>query len=293
MISYTLIVNSRSNSSRSEQVIRSSEKLIKDTLQNCTIVYVDDPSKLIAESSKAASATNVVIACGGDGTVQSVARGISGSNTTMGIVPLGSGNDFAKSVGLRTKQSLKYYLDIIVNDDKIEVDLPTLNRDIFLNTCGVGFDGLTSFYASEMKLLKGSIKYTYAGFKAFLTAKPFEIALNLDGKESVENVWLFAIANGAIEGGKYIISPNSINTDGLLELVTVPAYSKIKLVVAFILLSLRRPLPDGFSDVKSFKNASIKTKEKQHIHLDGEIGIPTIEYSINLKSNKLRVIGNR
>lgn len=293
MISYTLIVNSRSNSSRSEQLIRSQETLIHTTLRECEIIYVDDPSELISVSSKAAKRSEIIIACGGDGTAQSVARGVYDSDTLMGVIPFGSGNDFAKSIGLKTKQPLEYYLNIILQKSILQVDIPSINNKIFLNTIGVGFDGLTNFYASQMRTLKGSIKYTAAGLKAFLTAKPFEVTINLDGEELVQQIWLFAIANGAIEGGKYKISPNSLNTDGKLELVIVPAYNRIKLAIAFILLSLGKSLPDGYSKVISFKSASFKTEEEQFIHLDGEVGVPELEYLFKLNSQKLNVIANQ
>jgi YegS/Rv2252/BmrU family lipid kinase len=293
LISYTLIVNSRSNSSRSEDIIRSSEKLIHDLLSNCEIIYVSDPKTLISISANAAKQSDVVIACGGDGTAQSVARGVFGSGAFLALIPIGSGNDFAKSIGLKTNQHLKYYLDLIIQKQLLEVDMPTINDEYFLNTAGIGFDGLTNFYASKMKVLKGSTKYTAAGIKAFLAAKPFEVAITLDESTSIEKVWLFAIANGAVEGGKYIISPKSINSDGKLEVVIVPAYSRVKLAVAFLLLSLGRTLPKGFSRVQSFKSATFKTNEEQLVHLDGEVGISSLEYKIKLNSKKLIVIGNQ
>lgn len=274
-------------------MIRSAETLIHTLLRDCEIIYVPDPAELIAVSSNAAQRSKVIIACGGDGTAQSVARGVYGSDTLMGMIPFGSGNDFAKSIGLQTKQPLEYYLNIILERSILHIDIPTINSKIFLNTIGVGFDGLTNFYASQMKTLKGSIKYTAAGLKAFLTAKPFEVTINMYGDNQVEQVWLFAIANGAIEGGKYKISPNSINTDGKLELVIVPAYNRFKLALAFILLSLGRSLPDGYSKVLSFKRASFKTEKEQFIHLDGEVGIPSMEYLFEFNSQKLKVIANR
>jgi diacylglycerol kinase (ATP) len=207
-------------------------------LSNCEIIYIEDPKDLISISNNVAKQSNVVIACGGDGTAQSVARGVFGSSALLALIPIGSGNDFAKAIGLKTKQSLKYYLEIILQGQLLEVDVPFINDELFLNTAGIGFDGSTNFYASKMNLLKGSIKYTAAGIKAFLSTKPFEVVMNIDGVNHIEKVWLFAIANGAVEGGKYIISPKSINTDGKLELVVVPAYSRIKLAVAFLLLSL-------------------------------------------------------
>lgn len=291
MTSYTLIVNARSNSLRAEKIIRASESLIHQTLANCEIIYVSEPDELIALSSKTAKSSTVVIACGGDGTAQSVARGIYGSKALMGLIPIGSGNDFAKAIGLKTRQSVEYYLNVIIQQQVIQVDMPVINNQVFINTAGIGFDGLTNYYASQFSSLKGMMKYTVAGLKAFFTAQSFQIEGVIDAQKWNERVWLIAVANGAIEGGKYLISPKSVNSDGILDLVIVPAYSRLKLGIAFILLSLGKSLPSSFSEVVTFEKASLNIQEKHFIHLDGEVGNSSSKYKIEFKNKSLPVIG--
>ena len=291
LTSYTLIVNVRSNSSRSEQLIRESEELIHRTLANCEIIYVFKPEEIVSISFESAKKSSVVVACGGDGTAQSVARGVHGSKALMGLIPVGSGNDFAKSIGLKTKQNIEYYLNVILKREILHVDIPVVNDQIFVNTAGIGFDSLTNYYASQFRSLKGMIKYTVAGLKAFLTARPFQINGVIDSEKLSKKVWLVAVANGAIEGGKYVISPESKNTDGILDLVIVPAYSRIKLGIAFIILSCGKTLPDSFSDVCSFRKASLNIQKKHFIHLDGEVGTSSSKYQIELKNRPLNVIG--
>lgn len=290
MISYTLIVNTHSNSSRAEYYIRSKEQLIHRKLPNSEIIYVSNPNDLISKSSLAAQSSSVVIACGGDGTAQSVVKGLQDSNAVFGLIPIGSGNDFAKAVGLKTKQPIEYYLEIILSKQIIEVDVPVINNSIFINTVGIGFDGLTNYYASTFTLLKGSVKYTLAGLKAFLTARPIYISGTIDDSELSQTVWLIAAANGAVEGGKYLISPKSSNTDGVLDLVIVPAYNRLKLGLAFILLSFGKKLPSTFSKVISFKEASLQVNKDHYIHLDGEVEKASLKYQISLKKEPLKVI---
>ncbi|MBR9918744.1 hypothetical protein GYB29_13965 [bacterium] len=290
-MTYTLIVNCKSNSSRAEEYIRSSENLIYKKLSNCKIKYISSPNQLLKEASLSAQDSSIVIACGGDGTAQSIARGVHCSNTLMGLIPVGSGNDFAKSIGLKTNQPVEYYLDVILKQQVVSVDVPVINDQIFINTAGIGFDGLTNYYASVFKSLKGSVKYTFAGLKAFLNAKPLVVSGTIDGSHFDRKVWLIAVANGAVEGGKYLISPNSINSDRLLELVIVPAYNRLKLGLAFILLSLGRAIPHTFSEVITFKEVSLKIAYSHFIHLDGEIGESSSDYEIKLKSECLNVLG--
>lgn len=290
-MTYTLIVNCKSNSSRAEEYIRSSENLIYKKLSNCKIKYISSPNQLLKEASLSAQDSSIVIACGGDGTAQSVARGVHCSKALMGLIPVGSGNDFAKSIGLKTKKSIEYYLDVILKQQVVSVDVPVINDQIFINTAGIGFDGLTNYYASVFKSLKGSMKYTFAGLKAFLNAKPLVVSGTIDGSHFDRKVWLIAVANGAVEGGKYLISPNSINSDRLLELVIVPSYNRLKLGLAFILLSLGRTIPNTFSEIITFKEASLNISDSHFIHLDGEIGESSSDYEIKLKSECLNVLG--
>jgi YegS/Rv2252/BmrU family lipid kinase len=265
--------------------------LIHRTLTNCEIIYVSEPEELVSISIEAAKRSSVVVACGGDGTAQSVAQGIHGSKALMGLIPVGSGNDFAKSIGLKTKQNIEYYLNVLLKRELLQVDMPKINEQIFVNTAGIGFDGLTNYYASQFRFLKGMMKYTVAGLKAFLTARPFLINGVIDDEKLSKKVWLVAVANGAIEGGKYVISPASKNSDGILDLVIVPAYSRIKLGIAFIILSFGKTLPDSFSEVCSFKKASLNIQKKHFIHLDGEVGTSSSQYQIELKNEPLNVIG--
>jgi|TARA_R100001460_G_scaffold64129_4_gene104303 diacylglycerol kinase (ATP) len=292
LANYTLLVNCRSNSSRAEEYIKASESLIYKKLPDCEIKYISSPIELTTEAARSALSSSVVIACGGDGTAQSVARGVHCSNAVMGLIPVGSGNDFAKAIGLKPRQSIEYYLEVILQHQLINIDIPVINGQIFINTTGIGFDGLTNYYASQFNFLKGMMKYTLSGLKAFFTAQPVRIYGTVDESDFDQRVWLIAIANGAVEGGKYLISPKSLNSDGVLEMVVVPAYSRLKLGMAFILLSFGRSLSAEYSEVISFEKAEFKITELHYIHLDGENGPSSNKYKIELSKDMLSVIGD-
>jgi|TARA_R100000541_G_scaffold59348_1_gene72938 diacylglycerol kinase (ATP) len=292
LANYTLLVNCRSNSSRAEEYIKASESLIYKKLPDCEIKYISSPIELTTEAARSALSSSVVIACGGDGTAQSVARGVHCSNAVMGLIPVGSGNDFAKAIGLKPRQSIEYYLEVILQHQLINIDIPVINGQVFINTTGIGFDGLTNYYASQFNFLKGMMKYTLSGLKAFFTAQPVRIYGTVDESDFDQRVWLIAIANGAVEGGKYLISPKSLNSDGVLEMVVVPAYSRLKLGMAFILLSFGRSLSAEYSEVISFEKAEFKITDLHYIHLDGENGPSSNKYKIELSKDMLSVIGD-
>jgi len=292
LISYLLIVNCKANSGRAKGQIKRNLNRINSALDNPEIIYIDEPSGIESIARKASEHAECVISCGGDGTMQNIARGLYGSNCKMGVIPIGSGNDFVKALHILPHQSLDYYLNIIINNETRKIDLPALNGQIFINTCGIGFDGLTNYLSSKSSL-NGSLKYLISGFRAFLSARPFYVSIKslpdliFDGK-----IWMIAIANGSTEGGKYRISPNSDNSDGVLELVVVPAYSRIKLIIAFILLSMKIPLTEKFFGITPVKSAQIEITEDHFIHMDGEVCAPTKEYDLQILPEKLTVIGN-
>lgn len=292
MIKYTLIVNSKANSGRAKSFIQESTSALNEALGNPNILYADDPSEIHQLVQEALLNSDCIIACGGDGTMQSVARALYGRDCLMGVIPIGSGNDFVKALGISTGKELIYYLNIILKRDIRLIDVPMLNDDIFINTAGIGFDGLTNNLAVKSKF-KGSVKYLVSGFKAFLTAKQVRCEIKA-GKTFTYTgyIWMVAVANGHTEGGKYKISPSSDNADGVFELVIVPAYSRIRLMVAFLFLSLNISLSNRFFHVYKTSAASIRIDHDHHIHLDGEVGKTSSKYEVKILPEKLTVIAS-
>ncbi|WP_018127544.1 diacylglycerol/lipid kinase family protein [Balneola vulgaris] len=289
--SYTFIVNANSNSGRAATTIKRATLLIRNRFPDASILFTSEPTKLTQWAAEAATHSNIVVACGGDGTMQSVARGLLNTSAIMGVIPIGSGNDFAKAMGLPTHQNIAYYLDMLLQHRMRQVDVPTVNGEAFINTLGIGFDGLTNLYASQFSFLKGALKYTIAGLKAFLTAKTFSLHSWVGEEETFQDVWLVAIANGSVEGGRYIISPQSSNHDGKLELIVVPSFNRLKLGWAFIQLSLGKPLTSPYRQLSEVQQVRIATSTAQPIHLDGENGPYTKDFEISISPTKLKVIG--
>ncbi len=292
MIKYTLIVNSRANSGRAKNFIQERTSALNEALGNPNILYADNPSQIHQLVQEALLNSDCIIACGGDGTMQSVARALYGRDCLMGVIPIGSGNDFVKALGIAPGKELSYYLNIILKRNISQVDIPVLNDDIFINTSGIGFDGLTNYLAAKSKF-KGSVKYLVSGFKAFLTAKQARCEIQAGKAFTYEGyIWMVAVANGHTEGGKYKISPSSDNADGILELVIVPAYSRIRLMIAFLFLSLNISLSNRFFHIYKTSAASIRIDHHHHIHLDGEIGTASSKYEVRILDEKLAVIGS-
>ncbi len=269
--SICFVINEFSNSSRAGSFIRESETTINRTFKNSRFFYITRLNELESIIEQATNAFDIIVACGGDGTIQSVAKYVYGAGKTLGVIPLGSGNDFAKSIGILPGESIIYYLDILRRHKTKEIDVPYVNNNLFLNTVGIGFDGLTNRYAQNMRGVTGGLKYTIAGIKAFFRAKPFSVSIISPNFQINQNIWMVVLANGAVEGGKFIISPNSNNSDGRVELVIFPAFNRLKLGLAFIKLSFGIKLNHNYYSSVCVKSAKITFLSNPPAHSDGEI----------------------
>lgn len=187
---------------------------------------------------------DTVVACGGDGTVNEVfSRCVEEMQAkpglTMGVLPMGSGNDFAKSVGLSTdprvaihqlKESLPTSIDYVTYKTN-------LGSGCMFNTLNIGLGGQINLEASKVQRLKGPLIYIYAALKSLMHIVPVDVQLHLDGVSTHERMVMISVANGAVEGGNFKVAPNATNRDGMLDIITVrplPAWRLLPLLPLFL-----------------------------------------------------------
>ena len=283
-------VNEKSNSSRAGLFIREAEPQISLAFPYAEFWYISDLNELDRKAEKASKEFDVLVACGGDGTILSVANYVYTERKVLAIIPLGSGNDFAKSIHLPSNRPIAFYIDLIKAGFTLDVDFPTANGDHFLNIVGIGFDGQTNEYAQQFKWKLGALKYTLAGIKAICLAKPFHAKLLFDDTELDDDFWMIALANGRVEGGTFEISPSSDNSDGKVELVLIRNYKRIKLIMVFLMLSLGFKIKSKYREIIPVKEAEITFKTPQFVHIDGEIKKRFQRCFLRVGSQRIKVI---
>lgn len=287
-LSYCLIVNRKSNSGRALRKIEKSRNEILKKLVDVEI-YILKKNESISEVTKEkAMHFDVIVACGGDGTARNVAIGLKDTGKVFGLLPLGTGNDFAKMLNLDT--DICKNLDVLKKGAHTTFDLISYNQHFFINTLGIGFDGLTNHIASKIKLLKGSSKYMLAGLKALLKFKPFnaQIVCNKTKKDFLTP--MIIVANGKWEGGKYLVSRKSINNDGVIELIILKNIAKIRLLIEFIRLSFGKPLSKDLADILTSTSFLINTSEPVLFHVDGEVENPNQNFHIEVIPEQINAI---
>ncbi len=286
-LSYCLIINKASNSGRSIGIINKNLELINKILKKVEILEVDINESISQIATSKAEYFDVIVACGGDGTARNVAIGLRNTNKLFGVLPLGSGNDFAKMLNLSS--SFEENLHILKVANTRSLDLGIVNVTFFINTLGIGFDGHTNYLASKTNI-RGPLKYVFSGIRALFSAQSFSTTIEIDQKKKIFKTHMVIIANGKWEGGKYYISPYSINNDGKLELIIFQSINKIQLMIEFIKLTFGKSLSTKLTKIIPINQAIIQTSIPVYVHADGEIELPQDSFIINIKPKHLNVI---
>ena len=137
-----------------------------------------------------------VIAIGGDGTVTETAAGLHGTQTALGIVPSGTGNDFIKTAGIPMEWEAA--LELILSKPARPVDTGAINDRFFINVCGSGFDVMTLDFAEKAKkYVHGLLPYLYGVLRTLFAFKPVDMHIEI-GEETVLDgkYMIFSVANG-------------------------------------------------------------------------------------------------
>lgn len=222
----------------------------------------------------------LVIAGGGDGTVHEVVNAImefpKEKRPALGVLPLGSGNDFSYSAGMdpdpaKALRQIFTGMESWVDIGKVEDDLG--RTEYFDNTIGIGFDAIVTIHSHKMAFVRGFMMYIMAVLKTiFLNHHPIGVDVTIDGdKKFQERLLMFTLCNGGREGGGFYLYPEAKNGDGIYHYITVPNLSRL------MLLSLVPRFMNGshlthpkvkFGD---FKDMVVESDSAMFIHIDGEV----------------------
>jgi YegS/Rv2252/BmrU family lipid kinase len=230
---------------------------------------------------------DAIVAVGGDGTINEVARGMIGSTVPLGILPKGSGNGLARHLGISLK--LEGALKNLSKGKVIRMDTFTLNGKLSLNVSGIGFDGhISNLFDKERQ--RGFWGYLRLVLKEYMRYQPFPSELILDEKTSHVNAFIIAIANSSQYGNNARISPVASVTDNLLDIVVV---NKIKLAkgLPFAYRMITGTLSENSEyRLEVSKQMKVTTPMPVAYHVDGEpYGFDT-EFDIRIQPHSLNII---
>jgi YegS/Rv2252/BmrU family lipid kinase len=240
-------------------------------------VYPGQATDMAHEAAQAGY--NIVAAVGGDGTVHEVVNGLMrvepGERPALGIIPTGSGNDFATNLGLPTAPGQAARHLFAGQTRTIDVGRITdgVGRsEYWNNSTGIGFTGAVNINARGMRRISGLMMYFLAALTAIVRDHhSYPMRVDVDGQEFEENVATFSVTNGPREGGGFPVTPDAEMDDGLLS------YMFIKQVDRLTMLRLLIEAINGrhvrYPQVKcgTAKAITIEAGRGVPIHTDGEV----------------------
>ena len=232
--------------------------------------YTNEPQEAIdvARMGVDAGFTHVV-AMGGDGTINEVANGLGDGAATLGVIPAGKGNDFARMMGIPIDPTRA--IDTLENGVVRSIDLGVLNGDRrFVNGVGIGIDAQVARDVLQSKRLSGPPAYFSAAIREVFRFKAFSALLETD-EWSEQSRWLsVGIANGKYCGGGFKLAPKADANDGQLDLAAIGDFPRIERLLR--LVQARNGKHLGLRQVRyvQSKKIIISSDEKLVAHMDGE-----------------------
>jgi len=240
------------------------------------------PTHAVELARQAAEAgCDLVIALGGDGTAHEVINGLmqvpENKRPVLGVVPLGSGNDFSHAIGVPPKADHALARALQGEPSTIDVgrmtDEQSGRQEYFDNTVGIGFDAVVTIRSHRLPIVKGFLMYLTAVIQTILlNHDPAKIQFQADRDSWEDTVLMTTVCNGGREGGGFLISPDSKINDGLLEFLTVRKVSRgmmFRLVPEFMKGTHLRF--QQATRLDSCKKLSLTADRPLYIHADGEI----------------------
>lgn len=233
---------------------------------------------------------DVVVAVGGDGTVNEVARALTETKTALGIVPCGSGNGLARHLML--PMNMGEALDIINKGEIHDLDYGIINEHPFFCTCGMGFDAFISQKFAESGK-RGPLTYIENVLKEGLSYKPETYELTLDGNEAEPyKAFLISVANASQYGNDAYIAPQASMSDGLFDVVIIQPFDIID--APQVGIDLMNKTLNKSSKVKCYraKDIIIRRKTSGVIHYDGDPIEESAKLHITMRNKGIRIIVN-
>ena len=268
------------------------EGLIRDRLDHSVyfpeIVYTERAGHATEISRDAAArGVDVVVAVGGDGTVNETATGLIGTNTAMAILPAGSGNGLARH--LKIPMNLGRAIDLINRCTIRKIDTATINDQVFVNVAGVGFDAAVARRFADAGT-RGFSTYLRITASSYQNYKPKQYTLEIDGKTIKRRALLISFANSSQFGNNTTIDASASVTDGYIDVCIVGKIPFWKAMFYAPLLFLKKFDSTKYIEIIRAKEVKLTRKKGKNIHLDGDPKLMGKELVMKINPLSLSVI---
>ncbi len=239
-----------------------------------------------------------LVIAGGDGSVHEAVNGIlgAGGDAALGVIPAGTGNDFAKAAGITLdwRDAATLLADNLLGDaHPRRIDAGRMNGRYFANGAGIGFDARVTALARTIRWPIGDIVYLFAIFRAF-TGGIVSPSVVIDAAGG-ERLWdgpltLASVSNGPWVGGMFHIAPTAAHDDGKLELVIAAPVTRRRIVRLLPKLMEGKHLDEPDIEHHRVTSLTLRSEGELISHLDGEVQAPAREFQIDVLPGALRLL---
>jgi YegS/Rv2252/BmrU family lipid kinase len=168
----------------------------------------------------------VAVAFGGDGLIGAVADALKETEGTLGVLPGGRGNDFARVLGIPKEP--RAACQVLASGKIRAIDLGTAGAATFIGIASCGFDSDANRVANESRLIRGNLVYAYGALRTLMSWRPASFEVTVDGESRRVRAYTIAAANSKAYGGGMMLAPDAELDDGLLDLVIVEDVPKLR-----------------------------------------------------------------
>ncbi len=282
------IVNPVSGGKKKDGVPQLIHKYLDASVFDAAIVFTHGASHARQIAKEAIEENyDLVVAVGGDGTVNEVASSLVKTNTTLGIIPCGSGNGLSRFLNI--PMNMKKAIENLNIGHTETIDTALANDQPFFNMAGMGFDAHISEVFSHNKK-RGFITYIKSTFKEISNYKPQTYTIEIDGVSYKKKAFMVSFANSSQYGNNAHISPNASVQDGLLDVCIIkpfPAWRVVEMGVRMLTKTAER---SRFLEIIRGKHIKVERDTVGPIHLDGEPQVMDTIVEIEVVPKSLKII---
>lgn len=283
-----LIINPRSGTSRKGPIIKKALEQLLAAGWNVEARVTERPAhatELAAEA--AADGTEAVVAVGGDGTVNETARALCNTSSTLGIIPMGSGNGLARHLNIPMDPVAA--IGVIARGEQQYCDYCTVNNRPFFCTFGVGFDAAVSDRFASRPGQRGLANYLRSAIEEFVRYKPEEYVISSADETLTERAFLIACCNAAQYGNNAFIAPKASVTDGLMDVTVLHSGNWLSQALNGIDL-ITGAIHNG-PRARTFRTDRVTIRRTQPgpVHLDGDPAVMGRNLEVRCHPGALRV----
>ncbi len=295
MNNIAFIINPVSGSKETQKEKRKLPKVIMQVLDesqwlpNITFTeYAGHATELARQYAR--MGFDAVVAVGGDGTVNEVACGLRDSKTALGIIPMGSGNGFARHLNIPVRPQKA--LEVINHSEPISVDYGLANGKLFVSTCGTGFDALVADnFAGSNK--RGFMTYLQNVLKEAFAYQPQTYHLVGDGIDVTHRAFLITFANANQWGYEALIAPKASIQDGKMDIMLMSSHAILGSASLALRLFAGSIDDSHFMDTIRAQEVTLEREVAGPFHIDGDPVEMDKDIHIKIVADGLRVLAEK